>query len=156
MDDWHRQTNRAARAAERQWEGCGIGGFAYTQTTIDQPRTVQWTIREITSAKELQAEGRTMRHCVGSYSVSCARGNISIWTVQARYAELDDCRSVLTVALTRDRRVSEVRGRFNTLPGRRPPGVTRLDNIESELLVRSPKIVRRWAAAEGLLVPESI
>jgi hypothetical protein len=68
-------------------------------------------MRELTSAAELIAEGRAMRHCVATRSSHCLRNDSSILSITIHaYGEEER----LTVEVCREtRKVREIRGRYN-------------------------------------------
>jgi len=41
-----------------------------------------WSCTEVLTSRGLAAEGRSMRHCVYSYSSWCSRGRVSIWSLR--------------------------------------------------------------------------
>lgn len=43
------------------------------------------TISSITTADELSAEGRAMKHCVGSYHLQCNTGQSQIWSLRGAH-----------------------------------------------------------------------
>ena len=77
---------------------------------------VHWTIQELLTSKELQAEGRAMNHCVSSYANNCLKGSASIWSMQVSDGKTSPHR-VMTVAVNNKSRViSQARGKYNALP----------------------------------------
>ena len=146
VDGWHRELARNARAPALAWEPSGIAPYRHAERSkdADRPPTL-WTIHEILSSRELTEEGREMRHCVASYARSCARGQVSIWSLQAAEGEHGPPRRVMTIAVDNLRRtITQARGRCNKAPGERRAGV-RLQN--------APDRMRHWAARERLSVP---
>ena len=88
-----------------------------------------------------------MRHCVASYARSCARGHVSIWSLQVREGDYNTPRRVLTIAVDNARRaVTQGRGRCNKLPGA-------AGRHSSARLQDAPDMLRRWAASVGVSVP---
>ncbi len=96
-----------------------------------EPRS-GWCIREIRNARELFEEGKAMRHCVMSYADWCVSGVRSIWSM-AWVNDTGEARRCLTIELSREGRIEQIRG----LANRRP--------TTSELLV-----VQKWADKTGL------
>ena len=47
-----------------------------------ESRARVYTIAELRNSYELQAEGQAMAHCVASYTPSCVRGIVSIWSLR--------------------------------------------------------------------------
>lgn len=75
------------------------------------------TLHELTSAAELIAEGREMRHCVATRSSACLRKSRSILSIRLRIAD-DEER--LTLEVCREtRKVIEVKGWCNRQPSAR-------------------------------------
>ncbi len=75
----------AARFPLVEWPPSGIEGFVFVEETSGAPKI--WTITELCNTKALMAEGREMRHCVASFTQSCAHGACSIWTLEVETAE---------------------------------------------------------------------
>lgn len=73
-----------------------------------------WRIRELLSSQALIAEGRAMRHCVGSYASSCANGHCSIWTMEVE--SFDGLEKRQTIEVNAHRAVVQSRGKRNDLP----------------------------------------
>jgi hypothetical protein len=72
------------------------------------------SLRELTSAAELIAEGREMRHCVARHSVLCLRKERSIFSLIIHRADEEER---LTVEVCREtRKVTEIKGRWNRQP----------------------------------------
>jgi hypothetical protein len=90
------------------------------------------------STKALVAEGRTMHHCVATYTHSCARGASSIWALEV---ETFEGRSkVLTIEVHNAARlICQARGKHNQMPGDKHRG-----------------ILRRWAEKAGLRVVDYV
>ena len=77
---WHARLARGSRHhVPTQWRSSGVPGM--TRVEGDGPNAVLWGLRELCDSRELLAEGRTMRHCVGSYASSCARGHVAIFSM---------------------------------------------------------------------------
>jgi hypothetical protein len=151
-DAWHARLLKERRTAAERWGPIGIGGLA-TEERVGG-RTWWWRATELLTSKDLWAEGRAMAHCVGTYAPSCARGQISIWSVTVQGPGLIEQTRVMTIAINAGRVVTEARGRRNALPSvERPTGVLRLGDDEIERLLRARRIVQEWAAAERLSLP---
>ena len=68
----------------------------------------KWSICEITSAQELYAEGRSMRHCVASYINSCINQSAAVFSLS-----LDGIRK-LTIGINPvSRKVMQAKGEYN-------------------------------------------
>ena len=79
-EEWHRALARAKILGDGRWEGAPLPN--HQEILKDQlGNEVVWDFYQITSAKELAAEGTAMRHCVLSYRQSCVSGKCSIWSL---------------------------------------------------------------------------
>jgi len=102
--------------------------------TPHEPRSSEWTIHELLDTRELAAEGRAMRHCVGGYWHTCSTRYSAIWSVRRRWDGQRVARSVLTIQVKiASGVIVQIRGKANSWPNDEP-----LD------------IVRSWATREGL------
>ena len=154
VDDWHHDLAREEKRTVLDWAASGIGEgtapFRYVQCEREAGRAPVWTVHEIVDGRELTEEGREMRHCVASYAHSCARGHVSIWSLQVREGDYNTPRRVLTIAVDNARRaVTQVRGRCNKQPGA-------AGRHSSARLQDAPDVLRRWAASAGLSVPSHV
>jgi hypothetical protein len=148
MEEWHRELNRERAGSEVavKWLPSGIGEYI-----CNDKLGITWRITEITTAKDLAAEGSAMSHCVATYAASCARGAISVWSLTA--STHGDPVRVMTAAVNRNRYMSEARGKRNALPTKDAFLGVRVGKEEAGLLVRGRRIVAQWAAAEQLVLP---
>ena len=148
VEEWHELLARDNRQPSGTWESSGIAGFEWMD---DKEEGLRWTIRELTSKKELSLEGRAMNHCVASYVPNCRRGSKSVWSMQVD-AEGHSARVVTIAMHNPSRRIVEVRGRFNAVPrqsGKNPRNKA-LERPYRELLARSGTVLRKWTEAEEL------
>ena len=133
MEEWHKELYH-----QKKLKGSGnfpVSGYAnkfwsQEQRVDGKKVTIFWEIREILSAKELSAEGRTMRHCVSSYSYRIEKGDISIWSLRK-----NDERQVTIALYNKNHYIQEVRGFGNRLA------------TNSEMA-----IVKTWAREEGFKI----
>jgi hypothetical protein len=133
VETWHRQLARSAQYPI-EWRPCGIPSFAFVEGSERSQSNKRWTIREILSSKALTEEGRAMRHCVGSYARSCAKGACSIWSLQVK--DRDGARRVLTVEVRLPGKlICQARGKFNVRAS------------EKEL-----QVLQRWASQAALQI----
>ena len=79
----------------------------------------------------MRAEGKKMRHCVGSYTYKCVQGMSSIWSL--RKLQYGQAERLVTIEVDKDRVIIQARGKFNCNPS----------DFEREL-------IDLWAMAEGL------
>ncbi len=149
VEEWHERLARDNRQPGGSWEASDIAGFEWMD---DKEEGLRWTIRELTSKRELTLEGRAMNHCVASYVSNCRRGSKSVWSMQVADPEGYSAR-VLTIAVHNpSRNIVEARGRFNAVPrqsGKNPRNKT-LERPYRELLARSGAVLRKWIEAEDL------
>ncbi len=130
---WHRQLSYET-GGSLQWQPSRIGGFEFIEGDERARNQKRWTIRELLSAKALAREGRTMRHCVASYSNSCSRRVTSIWSLEVE--SFEGQKKVLTIEVRLGQRlICQARGKGNALP----------DD-------KSRNVLRRWALQEGLAI----
>jgi hypothetical protein len=128
--DWHRQLNHQKAGRLTYWEPSRIPSFRHEEGK-DESRKV-YTITELLCSRDLNAEGRAMSHCVGTYSGSCASGRVSIWSLRCSDALGQETRLLTLEVLAQDRQIVQARQKYNKLP--------------------SPKeisILNRWAGAGG-------
>jgi hypothetical protein len=82
MVEWHRSLARAKDLEGISWEGVAVADFRVEQKDPNHhDKTIVWEIHQITTGKELAAEGTAMRHCVYGYKHSCVEGRCSIWSL---------------------------------------------------------------------------
>jgi hypothetical protein len=131
VEAWHGSLAKTSQP-KAQWSPSGIAGFEFVEGAERGDRLKIWTIIELLSAKALYDEGRAMKHCVASYSHSCANGTCSIWALEVETFE--EKSKVLTLEVQNQTRlICQARGKCNMLPGDKHRG-----------------ILRRWAEQAGL------
>lgn len=82
VERWHRQLGKEKKSADDQfWEHSYIRDFELEEGVAGRSSHKVWKIIQLLDSAELRAEGRTMKHCVASYTQSCASGRISIWSM---------------------------------------------------------------------------
>ena len=152
VEAWHRQLARASRLPNQRWNPSGLEPYEL----IEEPQTVgvevHWSVKELLTSRELNAEGKSMHHCVASYANNCRKGNTSIWSMQVS-AEGTKPQRVMTVAVNnQSKTVTQARGRFNALPnGKTPNGRRRgFEKLYSYFLRQSKRILFLWRQQEGL------
>ena len=132
VEEWHRQLGRAAKRGEVQWTRSRIGEFCFQEGSAERRNVRFWHVRELLSSDELIDEGQKMSHCVSTYAHSCHAGRASIWAMETE--DEIGCRKVLTIEVSpSDKRIRQVRGKWNRLPTPKEKG-----------------ILERWAVKEGL------
>ena len=82
--------------------------------SFDEERyNARYEIRQINSVLELEAEGKVMHHCVGSYAYKCKEGRCSIWTF-SKYNEENRRRRILTVEVV-NQSIVQAKGTYNSI-----------------------------------------
>lgn len=114
VQQWHARLARVPKHfVQQSWRHCGVPGMDRLEG--DGSSAVLWRIRELTDSRELLAEGKTMRHCVGSYVDSCARGFSAIYAM--RKTKSSTISPVLTIeVVVKTRTIAQARGRDNARP----------------------------------------
>ncbi|MGC4046288.1 MAG: PcfJ domain-containing protein [Armatimonas sp.] len=150
MSVWHTRTVKIEQGRVRDWESTGREGLALSKGSW------RWQLRELTTAKELSAEGAAMRHCVATYAPSCARGSVSIWSLQVQGPPTNGgWLRVMTIAISRQGQITEARGWCNAIPSADGRGsYMRLASDEHAVLLRARQVVQRWATQENLILPD--
>ena len=88
VEEWHHQLARETRTPATQWERSAIGELTCKERDEGgRGQQLTWSIREILTTKELNAEGRAMHHCVRSYANSCRKGKTAIFSLQLTDSE---------------------------------------------------------------------
>ena len=138
VDAWHRamytETHRKGAKEPLFWKAASIRNFKHREGTSDESAKI-FTIEQIITSPALLKEGRTMNHCVYSYTHACVLGRTSIWsmTLQEGFSNKNN---LLTIELSMpSNTIVQVRGRYNRLPS------------EVEM-----KVINRWVDKEGLTV----
>ena len=139
-----------ASADDMEVKAKAIEDLEAAEDTDDHGPT-RWTIRELTTVRDLQAEGKAMSHCVASYVRSCRAGSKSVWSLQAANEE-GASRRVMTICVKKTTRmVDQARGKSNAHPlhGHR-------NAWHRTRLREGYKVMRRWAASQAIVVPKNI
>ena len=137
VETWHGSLAKSKKFT-LEWLPSGIGNFEFVEGTERGKNLRIWTITELLNSKALIDEGHKMRHCVGTYGHSCARGICSIWTMESETFEGQA--KVLTIEVRNaSRLICQVRGKRNVLP----------DDKQKNIL-------RQWAAQAGLTLAKHV
>jgi hypothetical protein len=129
MNAWHGALARITGFGDMVFKTSGFKGQTWEQKGKGyHGQSSLWTIREITTAEELAAEGRAMRHCVASFAGMIERGITSIWSLRQ-----DGGRRLTVEVIPSARAIVQARGKCNRLP----------TNAEKSIL-------KNWAAQNGL------
>lgn len=116
MEQWHRALARARDLSGVAWAGVDLPDFEIAQKDPeDKNRTVTWAVHQITTGKELAAEGSAQRHCVFGYKSRCAHGSCSIWSLTRTSAFGEKARR-LTIEMDSFGNIVQKRGLANRQP----------------------------------------
>lgn len=143
VEQWHEQLARDNRKPRTAWEPTGIAAFSCEAR--DRQKVVNtWTVRELLNSRELQEEGREMKHCVFSYAANCLNGTTSVWSLRVRPERELKARRLLTIEVNNARRaIVQVRGRCNKSLG---------SCRHSERMRTAGEMLRRWAREARLSI----
>ena len=83
VDQWHETLSGAEDVPLKTWAATGLAGFRLEEYDAQLKCNLVWTIYELCTSQQLQAEGRIMGHCVFSYTDQCLAGDTSIWSLRA-------------------------------------------------------------------------
>lgn len=157
VDEWHQELTGMEDVALETWEPSGLREFEHIETDPKLNRKIKWSMHELTTSQQLYAEGRIMRHCVGSYTRDCATGDKSVWSLRA--LDLEAAKEnqieehVLTIEVNpKKRTIVQFAGKCNLKPsGKKHLALQRkVDSIYLHLLNQSPAFMRMWMEREGL------
>lgn len=116
MKDWHRALARARDLSGITWEGVDLPDWTIQLKDPDfKDHQVTWNLHQITTGKELAAEGTAMRHCVYSYKSRCTQGLCSIWSL-TRTDVFGGHSRRLTIELSAGGVIVQKRGLGNRMP----------------------------------------
>jgi hypothetical protein len=111
---WHRRLGRAgvdaATALRLVFTASGLPTLRLRDPSLDD---VEWVFRELTTAVDLQLEGRRLQHCVWTYAAACARGDCTIWSLERHTPSTQEPR--LTIEVSANKEVVQVRGLQNRM-----------------------------------------
>ncbi len=129
MHDWHYDLRRLKIIGNAMWDGHPLNDEEY-ESKNEQGKKVRWFFHQIKSAKELQEEGNSQRHCVFGYKESCAKGDCSIWSLRKgdEFDTFNMAKRKITIELRENGSIVQARGLANRL-------------IKNE----EKAIIKRWA-----------
>lgn len=131
VEAWHTALGRESKwNAELDWEKGPIPDWEFLEGDASKKNHKVWRMIELLNTKELIAEGKIMKHCVGSYGQSCHRGRVSIWSMRSE--SHSGTKNELTVEV-QDGAVRQARGKYN-----------------ERATQQQAKMLRRWSAEVGL------
>lgn len=86
-----------------------------TYYTGKKDKRTTWIFNQIEDGQALVDESHSMRHCVSAYANECAKGNRFIWSLVKSdiFGDEDRC---LTISVTSEKHITEIRGKCNRLP----------------------------------------
>lgn len=137
VEEWHAALDlHDDLPPDAQWNPSGISAFEFLEGAESWHdlgyRGKVWRFTELLTARSLSAEGRAMKHCVGSYARQCVSGACSIWTLEMETHAGRTKVMTVEVALP-SKEICQARGKCNNAP------------TEKQLA-----ILRRWAENAGL------
>jgi hypothetical protein len=135
VEAWHKKLGKEKKGA-LCWDHSRFHDYELFEGEGKNRKT--YRIIELLSAKELSSEGKHMRHCVSSYSGSCAHGSVSIWSLSLE-ADSNVVKMVTIEVRNANRVVCQIRGQMNRSANQ-----------------KEMAIIKRWAAREGLSVTSYI
>jgi PcfJ-like protein len=108
-DRWHQQFGRIN--GNQVWKPCGIGGWKVEKKSNSKKEIT--LLEELTEQKLLIEEGKTMKHCVASYSFYCTKGKTAIFSMRKYWdGLLLDTLATIEVNLSLQR-VVQAKGKMN-------------------------------------------
>ena len=113
VEEWHRSLGNVGWLSNERYAEAAYQGF--TNVKKINGKKVQWSIRQLRSAKDLQIESRDLRHCVASYHMSCLKGNCTIWNLSVCNDD-ETHQRLLTIEVTRLGMIVQCRGLANRDP----------------------------------------
>jgi len=73
-DAWHSRFSNTR--SNQVWKPCGIEGYRA------EKKSEVIVLEELTESRKLTEEGKSMKHCVGSYAFYCAKGKSAIFSLR--------------------------------------------------------------------------
>jgi PcfJ-like protein len=132
VERWHRQLGKEKKGGDLKWDHWLIEDFEVIDGLAEHHNQKIWRIKQLLNSRELSEEGRYMKHCVGSYGHSCARGSSSIWSLSLETKI--GIEKLVTIEVGKNpSKIYQIRGKNNRLP-------TSLEN----------SIINRWAIKEKI------
>jgi hypothetical protein len=115
-EEWHAKLAKERPRNYQEWKAIGIPGFIKEEGLAGRPNFKVWTIREILNSKDLHEEGRTQKHCVGSYTHSCVAQRTSIWSLRC-LDQAGNNERLLTIEVNNSNKsIVQARGKCNQSP----------------------------------------
>jgi hypothetical protein len=140
MLDWHKVLQKVKVGKVKSWDSCsfaeGYENYEYKDSNIALENVHNFKyegIVELTTNSELSEEGRKLSHCVGSYVRRCGAGDSFIFSYRSKDYSDHNVRSILTIEVSRGKRIVQVRGKKNRMP-----------------TTSEKNIIQRWASKENI------
>jgi hypothetical protein len=129
-NEWHFAMHAAKVNTSVRWKGLRIKDWNL------EGENFLWRVKQLRTNRELMDEGRKQCHCVYSYVEACVEGDSAIFSLRTYPRVMNEEAAWdwgaeerrVTIELSRERKIVQVRGRLNRAP----------DDVERE-------VVRRWA-----------
>ncbi len=131
VEQWHHRLNNVRGQPETRWAPSKLDSFLLEEGKDEDWRL--YSITELLTSTELQAEGKAMRHCVASYWQSCYRGDVSIWSLKSMNDVGSEERLLNLEVENSTRTIIQSRGKCNGLPNK-----------------KQKSLIRRWATSAAL------
>lgn len=114
--DWHKLQTRIRLWSKENWTGFPLDEWTASEGEENTKSYRVWRVRQITTGKELAAEGHAQRHCVGSYIERCRSGSCAIFSMTVEDASTVGRQRALTIELSSGWRVVQAKGVGNRHP----------------------------------------
>ena len=98
VEAWHGEFALDQHVDWEEWSSSGFRGYECEEEDGHLGATLRWSVRELCDSWALAEESQAMCHCVKSYARRCAKGEYSIWSLQAEGAQ-QKRPNVLTIAV---------------------------------------------------------
>ena len=141
MLDWHKVLQKIKVGKVKSWSSCsfvkGYEIYEYKDPSIGIENVHNFKYKgivELTTNSELSEEGRKLSHCVGSYFRRCISGEAFIFSYRSKDYSNHNVNSVLTIEVSKGKRIIQVRGKNNRMP----------TNSEKN-------IIQEWASKENII-----
>lgn len=106
-DEWHKKD--VLIKGPLTWNSCGIEGYKF------EKKEEVIALEELLGSKLLRNEGRTMKHCVGSYVTQCRTGKSAIFSMRKYSFEMFTA-TLATIEVKLDlKRVVQARSKANSI-----------------------------------------
>ena len=137
VDEWHQLTQgiRRGKAVITKWNPLDIKDFESISGANNNRKI--WRISQLITSKELVSEGRSLNHCVGSYSNSCAAGKSAIFSMTRQ--DMGGTINKLTIEVSKTFNIGQIQGKNNN---RKPTPHER--NLINDWATQEKLTTSRW------------